>query len=334
MARSLLLLCVLCFATSPLRAEATLTGANFGTYISGPKVGAADLAGKVVLFEYWGVHCPPCLASIPHLAEMQKKYGRDNFVIIANHCQGEPAEMVVSTWSGKGGGQEISVVADGSLPNANVSGIPRCFLFDHEGKLVFDGRPSDVEEKVAQAMKESPGALIAGGTFKKQGKNASALAAMKGNWTPILKTLRTAAAGTDADAKSEAEFLIERATGYADGQMARIKDDRSEDPAAAMTALNRMAALLKGDEIGKPFEDLQKEYKADKSLQSELSAAAALAAICSEADKIGLGADRDAAKQRKQAAANIAGGLQAVQKKFPDTAACRKAAKLQAAWGL
>ncbi len=330
----ILSLAVLSFACSALHAEATLAGTSFGTYVSGPKVTGADLVGKVVLFEYWGVHCPPCLASIPHLAEFQNKYGRDNFVVVANHCQREPVDLVMSTWSGKGGGQQISVVADGNLTGANVSGIPHCFLFNHEGRLVYDGSPSEVEGKLADAMKASPGALIAGRDFKKLGKSATALAAMKGGWASTLKSLRTAAAGADADAKSEADFLVERATSYCTNALARIQGEREDDPAAAMGDVNRMAALLKGDELGKPFDDLQKEFKADKAMRAELKAADALSAICAEADKIGLGSDPEAAKQRKQAVANISGGLQSLQKRFPDTAASRKAAKLQTTWGL
>jgi cytochrome c biogenesis protein CcmG, thiol:disulfide interchange protein DsbE len=36
-----------------------------------------DLAGKVVLLNFWGTWCPPCRAEFPHLAALEKKY-RDN----------------------------------------------------------------------------------------------------------------------------------------------------------------------------------------------------------------------------------------------------------------
>ena len=40
-------------------------------YIHGPKITASSLKGKVVFFEYWGINCPPCIASMPHLQELQ-----------------------------------------------------------------------------------------------------------------------------------------------------------------------------------------------------------------------------------------------------------------------
>jgi thiol-disulfide isomerase/thioredoxin len=326
------LLALVAFATQA-SAEATLKGVDLGRHVLGPKAATGDLQGKVVLFEYWGVHCPPCCASIPHLAEFQKKYGRDNFVIIANHCQGDGDEAVASMWSGRGGGTEVTVVNDGRLPGSNVSGIPRCFLFDHEGKLVFDGSPFDVEEKLKTAMAASPGALVVGHDFAKLGKQAAAIGAMKGNLAGTIKAIRTAAAGPDADAKGDADFLLERLSTYAVGRLDSIRGSRTDDPAGAMEALSRAVSLFKGDELGKPFEDLVKELKADKAFQTELKAAGALAAVQAQAAKIGLGSD-PSAKNRKQAVAEILANLQTLQKQFAGTCAADKAGRLAQSWGL
>ena len=45
------------------------------------------LEGKVVFLEFFGHKCPPCLASIPHLVELQKKY-KDTLAIVAIEVQG------------------------------------------------------------------------------------------------------------------------------------------------------------------------------------------------------------------------------------------------------
>jgi thiol-disulfide isomerase/thioredoxin len=319
--------------TAPLHAQVALAGSNFGTYVSGPKLGPNDLQGKVVLYEYWGVHCPPCLASIPHLAELQAKYGRDNFIIIANHCQQEPADTVNSTWHGKGGGDQITVMMDGELAGANVTGIPRCFLFDHTGKLIYDGFPSEVADTLDRAMKATPGALVAGHDFKKCAKQAAAIGAMKGSLAATIKSLRTLASGTDEAAKDEASWLLAKLETFAKDGLQRITEEKSEDPLAAGNDLARLLGLFKGDELGKPFEDLVKELKADKDYQRELRAAQALASVIAQAEKIGLGSDPDA-HSRKQALADISAGLQQVEKSFPDTAAAKRAVTLATSWGL
>jgi thiol-disulfide isomerase/thioredoxin len=58
----------------------TVTGTKEGLKISG-------MEGKVVFLEFFGHQCPPCLASIPHLSHLQKKY-KDKLAIIGVEVQG------------------------------------------------------------------------------------------------------------------------------------------------------------------------------------------------------------------------------------------------------
>ncbi len=57
-----------------------VTGTEQGLIIEG-------LEGKVVFLEFFGHKCPPCLASIPHLIEIQEKY-KDKVAIVAIEVQG------------------------------------------------------------------------------------------------------------------------------------------------------------------------------------------------------------------------------------------------------
>jgi len=51
----------------------------------GLKIEGAE--GKIVFLEFFGHRCPPCLATIPHLINLQKKH-KDKLVIIAVEVQG------------------------------------------------------------------------------------------------------------------------------------------------------------------------------------------------------------------------------------------------------
>lgn len=54
---------------------------------AGPPVTLADLAGKVVLIEFWGTWCPPCQQEIPHIAALGQKYrDRNDFRLLAVSC--------------------------------------------------------------------------------------------------------------------------------------------------------------------------------------------------------------------------------------------------------
>lgn len=46
------------------------------------------LEGRVIFLEFFGHKCPPCLASIPHLIELQKKY-KDKVTIVAVEVQNQ-----------------------------------------------------------------------------------------------------------------------------------------------------------------------------------------------------------------------------------------------------
>lgn len=48
---------------------------------TGKKVSIADLKGKHVILDFWGTFCGPCIADIPKLEGLQKKYG-DKLVIL------------------------------------------------------------------------------------------------------------------------------------------------------------------------------------------------------------------------------------------------------------
>ncbi len=51
----------------------------------GEPVKLADLKGKVVLLDFWGAWCGPCIFAMPELVEMHEKYKDQGLVIIAVH---------------------------------------------------------------------------------------------------------------------------------------------------------------------------------------------------------------------------------------------------------
>jgi peroxiredoxin len=51
--------------------------------LTGDTITLNDLAGKVVVMDFWATWCPPCRASVPELKALTQKYPHDKLVVIS-----------------------------------------------------------------------------------------------------------------------------------------------------------------------------------------------------------------------------------------------------------
>lgn len=124
------------------------------SHIAGPKLTASDLEGKVVLLEYWGIHCPPCIASMPHLEELNKEFSEtEKLVIIGSHVQARSDE-VGNFIKKKGITFPIYQWARIDGAPAPSTGIPFAVLISAGGKVIRSGHPNEVIKAVREEMKK------------------------------------------------------------------------------------------------------------------------------------------------------------------------------------
>ena len=135
----------------------TLKGVSLGTHVYGPPTSTEALAGKVVVFEYWGDRCPPCIRAIPHLNKLQAKH-KDNLVIVANQVWTKDVDAAKKAWTNAGGSDQITVINHGGVKGAQPRGVPHAFVFDHTGTLLWSGHPANkkLDETVAKAINAIP----------------------------------------------------------------------------------------------------------------------------------------------------------------------------------
>ena len=135
----------------------TLDGVSLGTHVLGPELEADDLKGKVVVFEYWGDRCPPCIRAIPGIVQLRAEYDTDKLAIVANQVWTKEAENTKKAWEKGGGDESVTVVNHGGLKGAEVRGVPHAFVLDHNGKMIWRGHPAKKEMK--EAVKKAVDAL-------------------------------------------------------------------------------------------------------------------------------------------------------------------------------
>ena len=120
-----------------------------GELITGPAVDLSNTGGKAVVIEAWGIHCPPCLASLPEIEKLSKRNKADT-IFIGAHCQNGTNEEVQKVV--KKNRLSYSIVKGVQGP-VSFSGIPHAFVFDTTGALIFHGSPfdKDFESSVRRA---------------------------------------------------------------------------------------------------------------------------------------------------------------------------------------
>jgi thiol-disulfide isomerase/thioredoxin len=114
---------------------------KLGEIITGPQASLADAAGKAVVIEAWGVHCGPCLASLPHIESMAKR-NKGKMLVFGAHSQNASDEEVKQVVKKN---QLTYTITKGVNGPVQFSGIPHAFVFDTTGALVFHGHPADKE---------------------------------------------------------------------------------------------------------------------------------------------------------------------------------------------
>jgi len=106
-----ILLATLLFLTSSYAAKntqstqtMTMTDIKGKTYnVKGTEEGLKiqGLEGKVIFLEFFGHQCPPCLASIPHLINLQEKH-KDDLAVISIEVQGFNTKQLTAFAKEKG----------------------------------------------------------------------------------------------------------------------------------------------------------------------------------------------------------------------------------------
>lgn len=128
-------------------------------WVQGEPVTAFE-KGKVYIIECWATWCGPCVAQIPHLNGLHKKYADKGLVVIGTNVWDKDKANVEAFLKKKGDAMSYRVAFDDQktglvtrdwLKAAGVRGIPHAFVV-RDGKIIFAGHPAGLSEKVVEAM--------------------------------------------------------------------------------------------------------------------------------------------------------------------------------------
>ncbi|MHC4716293.1 MAG: TlpA disulfide reductase family protein [Planctomycetota bacterium] len=236
-------------------ATSRLARCRLGQVWSGPDVKLRDLRGKVVLLEYWGYHCPPCIRSMPHLAKLHSRYGSQGLVVIGAHASASGKDRALAIV--RRIGVNYTIVGGATVPGLKLTHIPHALVFDGDGKTVYQGFPDrKMDRAITQALARLPHPLL--GSKKYTAMASAAGKVRSGRLGEAWKECK-AKAGAKGKAGLEASDLLARLDRHGRSLLDKARQAAKAAPAKAKDLLIRVRKQFRGAPYAEQAEKLLAE---------------------------------------------------------------------------
>jgi thiol-disulfide isomerase/thioredoxin len=120
----------------------------------GRRISLSQFRGRPVLIDFWASWCGPCRRSMPAIEQLYRKYRGNGLQVVGINIEGRgPASLDYLS----AGGYTFPVLFDSGnwrspvARSYGVSSIPRTFLIDGDGNILYAGHPSSLPESMLDA---------------------------------------------------------------------------------------------------------------------------------------------------------------------------------------
>jgi peroxiredoxin len=123
---------------------------------SGQPVTLENYRGYVLVMDFFATWCQPCRKSIPHLVEMNRKYGKQGLQVLGMSAD-EDGERLVKAFADEHRiTYPIALAGESTLVDYGVRSVPVMFIVDKKGRVaeVFRGFTDEVGRSTEQLIKK------------------------------------------------------------------------------------------------------------------------------------------------------------------------------------
>lgn len=123
---------------------------------SGQQVSLENYRGRVLILDFFATWCQPCRESIPHLLEMDKKYGQQGLYVLgmsADEDGGRAVKAFADTYHIT---YPVALAGAATLADFGVRSVPVMFVIDKKGRVaeVYRGFTDNVARSAEQLIKK------------------------------------------------------------------------------------------------------------------------------------------------------------------------------------
>lgn len=125
------------------------------TSTSGQTISIGNYRGQVLIVDFFATWCLPCRQSIPHLTDINRKYGKQGLQILGLSVD-EDGERVVKAFADElHVNYPLALAGDAATNDFGIRSVPIMYLIDKKGKIaeVYRGYSSEIARSLEQSIK-------------------------------------------------------------------------------------------------------------------------------------------------------------------------------------
>ena len=126
---------------------------------NGQTISKENYRGYVLILDFFASWCQPCRQSIPHLVELNRKYGKQGLQILGL-SEDEDGERAVKAFTDEFRiNYPVALAGDATSVDFGVRSVPIMYLIDKKGKIVEVYRGYTIE--MARSLEKTIKRLLA-----------------------------------------------------------------------------------------------------------------------------------------------------------------------------